>query len=109
MDFLDRFSENTHIKFNENLSSGSRFFPCGKIDGQTDMTKLIAVFGNFANAPKNLIGNFVLLGKLTNKIYGKHETDSLDNEKGNSILKHVASFMNCNEHITLTQTKGDCC
>jgi hypothetical protein len=58
------------------------------------MTKLIAVFGNFAKTPKNLTGNFVLLGKLTNKMSGKHETDSLDNGKGNSILKHVASFMN---------------
>jgi hypothetical protein len=36
------------IKFNENPSSGS-----GSTDGQTDMTKLIVAFRNFANAPIN--------------------------------------------------------
>jgi len=37
----------------------SRVFPCEQTgrqtDGKTDMTKLIVVFRNFANAPKNLI------------------------------------------------------
>jgi len=77
-------------------------------DGQTDMTKQIAVFGNFANKPKNLIGNFLQLGKLTAKLSGKHETDSLGNAKGNSVLKHLPLFMNYNEYTTLTQIKGDC-
>jgi hypothetical protein len=40
-----RFSKN--IKFYENPFSGSRVVT----DGQTDMTKLIAAFRNFANAP----------------------------------------------------------
>ena len=44
----DRFSKNTHIKFHESLSSGSRVVPCGR----SDMMKLIVAFRNVANAPK---------------------------------------------------------
>jgi hypothetical protein len=52
LNFLDRFSKKfSNIKFHGNLSSGSRVVPCGRTDGQ--MTKLIVVFRNFANAPKN--------------------------------------------------------
>jgi len=32
--------------------SGSRFVPCGRRDGQTDMTELTVAFHNVANAPK---------------------------------------------------------
>jgi hypothetical protein len=42
-----------YTKFHENPSSGSRVVPCGRTDGQTDMTKLIVAFRNFANASKN--------------------------------------------------------
>ena len=42
------FENSSHIKFNENPSSGSRVIPCGR----TDMTKPIVAFRNFANAPK---------------------------------------------------------
>jgi hypothetical protein len=45
------------LKFHENSSSGSRVVPCGRTDGQTDrqtdITKLIGSFRNFANALKN--------------------------------------------------------
>jgi hypothetical protein len=37
------------IKFRDNPSSGRRVVPCG----QTDMTKLIGAFRNFANTLKN--------------------------------------------------------
>jgi hypothetical protein len=47
------FWEN-HIKFYENPSSGSGVVSCGqtdrRMDGRTDMTKLIVGFVNFANA-----------------------------------------------------------
>ena len=43
------FETSSNLKFHENSSSGSRVFPCGR----TDMTKLIAAFRNYANAPKN--------------------------------------------------------
>jgi hypothetical protein len=38
----------------ENLSGGNQVFPCGQMDGRTDMTKLMVAFHNFANAPKKL-------------------------------------------------------
>jgi hypothetical protein len=46
------FGKPSNIKFQENLSSGSRVAPCGRANGQTDMTELIVAFRNFANAPK---------------------------------------------------------
>jgi len=42
------FEKFSNIKFHENPSSGSQVVPCV----QTDMTKLIAAFRDFANAPK---------------------------------------------------------
>ena len=36
MNFLDRFSKNTHIKFYDDQSSGSHVVPCGRTDGQTE-------------------------------------------------------------------------
>jgi hypothetical protein len=49
------FEKYLRITFYENLSSGSRVVPCGRAGGwrdrQTDMTKLIVAFRNFANAP----------------------------------------------------------
>jgi hypothetical protein len=58
------FEKHSNTKFHENPSSGSRVVPYGRadgrIDGQTEMTKLIIVFRNFANTPKN--DNCALLG-----------------------------------------------
>jgi hypothetical protein len=42
------FGKSSNIKFDRNLSSGSRVVPCG----QRDMTKLIVAIRDFANAPK---------------------------------------------------------
>ena len=50
--YRQMFEKHANIKFHGNLSSGSRIAPCGLTDGQTDMTKLIVAFRNFANAPK---------------------------------------------------------
>jgi len=44
------FEKYSNIKFHENPSIGSRVDPCG----QMDMTKLIVVFRNSENAPKNV-------------------------------------------------------
>ena len=44
------FEKYSNIKFDENPSSESRVVSCGRTDGQTDMTKLMVTFGNFANA-----------------------------------------------------------
>ena len=50
------FENTQNITFNENPSSGSQEFPCGRTDGQdrlTDMTTLIVAFRNFVKTPKN--------------------------------------------------------
>jgi hypothetical protein len=50
------FEKFSIIKFHENPSSGSRVVACGRTDRQTDrqtdMTKVIVSFRNFAYAPK---------------------------------------------------------
>jgi len=51
--FSAEFRNSSYFKFHEHSSSGSRVLPCGRTDGQTDMTKLIGAFHNFAKAPKN--------------------------------------------------------
>ena len=64
--FRHIFDKHSHIKFHENPSSERRAVPCGRtdihVDRQTDMTKLIVAFRNFAKAlkihhiPKNFGG-----------------------------------------------------
>jgi hypothetical protein len=46
------FEKHLNIKFNDNSSSASRVIPSGRTDGRAGMTKLVATFWNFANAPK---------------------------------------------------------
>ena len=41
-----------------------------RTDGQTDITKLIVAFRNFANAPKNILGVMMYLAE-----YGAREWD----------------------------------
>jgi hypothetical protein len=41
------------VEFHEYYLSGCRVVPCVQTDGQTDVTKLIVAFCNFANAPTN--------------------------------------------------------
>jgi hypothetical protein len=60
--FRQIFEQYTNITFHENPSGGSRVVPCGRTDRQTeggtdgqretDMTKLIVAFRNFAKARK---------------------------------------------------------
>jgi len=40
------------LVFQENVYSGSRVVPCGRMDGQTHEDSIVA-FRNFTNAPKN--------------------------------------------------------
>jgi hypothetical protein len=44
------FTQVPNIEFHGNASSGSYADTCGR----TDMTKVIDVFGDYANAPKNV-------------------------------------------------------
>jgi hypothetical protein len=45
------FEKYSSVKFHENPSNGSRFFHADR--WETDTTKLIVAFRNFANAPIN--------------------------------------------------------
>jgi hypothetical protein len=55
------FEKYTNIQFRENPSVGSRIFPCGerarerdgRMEGQTDVKKLISAFDGFSNSPKD--------------------------------------------------------
>ena len=50
-----KVSENSsNVKFHQNPSNESRVVPHEQTDGQTDMTKPIVAFLNFANAPKDV-------------------------------------------------------
>jgi len=49
-------------------SSGAElFYASGRMDGQTHMTKLIMALRNFANAPKNVATNYILLENLKDR------------------------------------------
>jgi len=56
LDISRQFFEGySNVKLHENPSSGSRVVNAvRRQDRQTDMTKLIVVFCNFANAPKEM-------------------------------------------------------
>ena len=54
-DVLSTGFRKINIKFNENRSSGNRVVPCGRIVGQTDMTKLKVDSRNYMNALKKNI------------------------------------------------------
>jgi hypothetical protein len=69
------FEKYLNIKIHQNPSSDNRVIPCG----QTDMTKLIADFGNFENSPKNCPKYLKLLQALTHF------------EQWRSCLKHCAT------------------
>jgi hypothetical protein len=45
------FEKYSNIKFHENPSRGSRVVPCGRMDGQTDVTKTKVAFRDFSKEP----------------------------------------------------------
>ena len=49
---LQIFEKSSDIKFHQNQSIRTRVVQCGGTDGRTGMTRLIAAFRNYANAPK---------------------------------------------------------
>jgi len=53
---LDRFSKNTQIYLMKIRLMGAEMFHSNRrVNGQTDMTKLIVAFRNFANPPENTV------------------------------------------------------
>jgi hypothetical protein len=68
--FLGRFSKNySNFKFHKNPYIGSRIVSWGGTERQTDMTKLIAAFRSFANAPKNAPILFQNIGTDLNPLF----------------------------------------
>jgi len=53
LNFVDIFSKHSNIEFHEKPFGGSRVYICGWTHRQTDMTKPMVAFRNFAKAPKN--------------------------------------------------------
>jgi len=58
-----------NIKFHENRFNGSTIVPCGRADGQTDMTKVIVVFCRFAKAPEMRSESLTAVTKKVNFFY----------------------------------------
>jgi hypothetical protein len=72
------FEKYSNVKSRENLSSGGRVVPCG----QTDMTKLIVAFRNFANAPTKTVITFtnifiVVYMEFINIFFSKRVPDNV--------------------------------
>jgi hypothetical protein len=60
LEFPRKTSEKfSNIKFHENRSSQGGIVPCVRMNGETDIRKVIAAFQNFAKAPKNQSVNAV--------------------------------------------------
>jgi hypothetical protein len=73
------------MTFHENPSSRRRVVPCGRTDGQTDMTKLIVAFRNFANPPRKV--------QYACKIIFQHvSNDKLDFGEVNILSRTTADF-----------------
>jgi hypothetical protein len=54
LNFLDRFLKNSQTSnFKKNPSRRSQVVPCRWMAWQTDITKVLVAFRNFANTPKN--------------------------------------------------------
>jgi len=68
--------KSSNIKLHENLSSGSRVVPCGRMDGgKADMTLLIVALRNLANAPKKF---YICAGRVhLCVVYGSQQTKKL--------------------------------
>jgi hypothetical protein len=47
------------------LAGGDLLHPARRVDGQVDMTKLIVILRNFANAPKNSVSASQTMQRVT--------------------------------------------
>jgi hypothetical protein len=50
------FDKYSKTKFRKTPSNGSRVVPCGRTEGQTDMTKSVVAFRRFAIVPNKRLG-----------------------------------------------------
>jgi len=58
LEFLDKFSKNSYIKFHKNPSSWNRVVPCGQTDRHCEADGL---FRSFAKEPKDDLCAFIVL------------------------------------------------
>jgi hypothetical protein len=80
------FEKRSNTKFQQHPSSEIRVLLCGRTGRQTDMTKLIVVFRNYANSPKKT---------FINEMKFHHNTYSKQPIEGYRILPtFVGSNMN---------------
>jgi hypothetical protein len=73
------FKKYSDIKFNKDLSSGSRVFSCRRLGRQTDLTKLIVAFRNVVKAsknPKKQLFTYDKSGPVTFIVFGRIEACS---------------------------------
>jgi hypothetical protein len=80
------FEESSNIKFHENLYSQSRVVPCGWADRRTNMTKLIAAFRTFTNAPKRKIKFMKYLSAVCD---GGDKYTNRYTRKGNMLVDYI--------------------
>jgi hypothetical protein len=67
---IHNISTSLNTTFHENRTSGDRVVMCGRaVGGRTDTTRLIVVFRNFANAPKEAHKGNIWLNPTHNKPY----------------------------------------
>ena len=76
LNFLDRYSRYSNIKFHENKSSKNQAVPCRRADGQKDVTKLVTAFCNFANTPKKYAMSYTTIGKNPSVNHTLHRSPS---------------------------------
>jgi len=86
--FWQIFEKYSNIRFHENASSGSRVVACGRMDRQTDMTKLLVDFCNFAKCLK-----------ITSKVVETYETSVL--HSGNETQKKKKGWKTAVFHFLL--------
>jgi hypothetical protein len=98
---LQIFEKPPNIKFNENLSSGSRVVPCG---GRTDMKKLLVAFRYFANTPKkrSLRGNTAVNITCIALANGNKMVNSYGSQKTKKIKKGKCKFVSVFTHFNTT-------
>jgi hypothetical protein len=91
-EFPRQIFKNAQISFHHNPFSGRRVVPCG----QTDMTRLIVVFRNIANAPNNPPAH----DKTGRPVRQKVNKFSLNRRKDKYVTKNVGhkiEWMNFND------------
>jgi hypothetical protein len=86
-------------------SIGNRVVPCGRKDRRTDMTKLIVVFRNFANAPKTGACTHVSRGyELSILVFT--DPEHYDYHSAITFIDLFLSFVQYSPYVSRSQTSS---